>query len=70
MQFLNISALVVNLTIAAYLRHLFTELPKTNTVFEDIEALLPRNLGKDQISNLLSNLVVRQPVTYGFGNCA
>ena len=33
----------------AYLRHLFTKLPKATTV-ESIEALLPRNLGKDQIS--------------------
>jgi len=33
---------------SAYLRHLFTELPKTETV-EDIEALLPGNLSKDQI---------------------
>jgi len=32
----------------AYLRHLFTELPKAETV-EAIEALLPGNLGKDQI---------------------
>ena len=32
----------------AYLRHLFTELPKAETV-EAIEALLPSNLGKDQI---------------------
>jgi hypothetical protein len=32
----------------AYLRHLFTELPKAETV-EGIEALLPGNLGKDQI---------------------
>jgi hypothetical protein len=34
----------------AYLRHLFTELPKAETV-EAIEALLPGNLGKDQIRN-------------------
>jgi len=32
----------------AYLRHLFMELPKANTV-EAIEALLPGNLAKDQI---------------------
>jgi len=32
----------------AYLRHLFTELPKADTV-EAIEALLPGNLSKDQI---------------------
>jgi len=32
----------------AYLRHLFTELPKAETV-EAIEALLPGNLSKDQI---------------------
>ena len=32
----------------AYLRHLFTELPKTETV-KAIEALLPGNLSKDQI---------------------
>jgi transposase len=32
----------------AYLRYLFTELPKAETV-EAIEALLPGNLGKDQI---------------------
>ena len=32
----------------AYLRHLFTELPKAETV-EAIEALLPGNLGEDQI---------------------
>jgi transposase len=32
----------------AYLRHLFTELPKAETV-EAIEALLPGNLGQDQI---------------------
>ena len=32
----------------AYLRHLFTELPKATTV-EGIEALLPGNLDKDQI---------------------
>ena len=32
----------------AYLRHLFTELPKAETV-EVIEALLPGNLSKDQI---------------------
>jgi len=32
----------------AYLRYLFTELPKATTV-EAIEALLPGNLGKDQI---------------------
>jgi transposase len=32
----------------AYLRHLFTELPKAVTV-EAIEALLPGNLSKDQI---------------------
>ena len=32
----------------AYLRHLFTELPKAQTV-EAIEALLPGNLSKDQI---------------------
>jgi transposase len=34
----------------AYLRHLFTELPKATTV-EAIEALLPGNLKKDQIRN-------------------
>jgi transposase len=34
----------------AYLRHLFTELPKATTV-EDIEALLPGTIKKDQISN-------------------
>jgi len=32
----------------AYLRYLFTELPKAETV-EAIEALLPGNLSKDQI---------------------
>ena len=32
----------------AYLRYLFTELPKAGTV-EAIEALLPGNLNKDQI---------------------
>ena len=32
----------------AYLRYLFTELPKAETV-ETIEALLPGNLSKDQI---------------------
>ena len=32
----------------AYLRYLFTELPKAETV-EAIEALLPDNLSKDQI---------------------
>ena len=32
----------------AYLRHLFTELPKAQTV-EAIEALLPGKLSKDQI---------------------
>ena len=32
----------------AYLRYLFTELPKAGTV-EAIEALLPGNLSKDQI---------------------
>ena len=32
----------------AYLRHLFTELPKAETV-EAIEVLLPGNLSKDQI---------------------
>jgi transposase len=32
----------------AYLRHLFAELPKAETV-EAIEALLPGNLRKDQI---------------------
>ena len=32
----------------AYLRHVFTELPKATTV-EDIEALLPGNVDKDQI---------------------
>jgi len=31
-----------------YLRHLFTELPKAETV-EAIEALLPGNIDKDQI---------------------
>jgi transposase len=34
----------------AYLRHMFTELPKVETV-EAIEALLPGNLSKDQIRN-------------------
>jgi len=33
----------------AHLRHLFTELPKVETL-ETIEALLPGNFGKDQIS--------------------
>ena len=32
----------------AYLRHVFTELPKADTV-EAIEALLPGNIDKDQI---------------------
>ena len=32
----------------AYLRHLFTELPKAETV-EAIENLLPGNISKDQI---------------------
>ncbi len=32
----------------AYLRHVFTELPKAQTV-EAIEALLPGNIRKDQI---------------------
>ena len=32
----------------AYLRYLYTELPKADTV-DAIEALLPGNLGKDQI---------------------
>jgi transposase len=32
----------------AYLRHLFSKLPKARTV-EAIEALLPGNLSKDQI---------------------
>ena len=32
----------------AYLRYLFTELPKAEIV-EDIEALLPGNLSKEQI---------------------
>ena len=35
----------------AYLRYLFTELPKAETV-ETIEALLPGNLSKDQIRNV------------------
>jgi hypothetical protein len=33
----------------AYLRYLFTELPKAETV-EAIEALLPGNLAKDQLN--------------------
>ena len=33
----------------AYLRRLFTELPQAETV-EAIEALLPRNLAKDQLN--------------------
>ena len=33
----------------AYLRHLFTELPKAETV-ETIEALLPGNLVEDQLN--------------------
>ena len=39
-----------NLEPYANLRHLFTELPKATTV-EDIEALLPDTIKKDQISN-------------------
>ena len=35
----------------AYLRHLFTVLPKAETV-EAIEALLPGNLNMDQIRNV------------------
>jgi transposase len=34
----------------AYLRHLFTELPKAETV-EAIEALLPGNLAEDQLNS-------------------
>ena len=34
----------------AYLRHLFTELPKAETV-ETIEALLPDNLAEDQLNS-------------------
>ena len=34
----------------AYLRYLFTELPKVETV-EGIEALLPGNINQDQIRN-------------------
>lgn len=33
----------------AYLRHLFTELPKAKTV-DEVEALLPGNLDRDQIT--------------------
>jgi len=42
------SAKVNGLEPYAYLRHVFTELPKAGTV-EAIEALLPGDLKKDQI---------------------
>ena len=40
-----------------YLRRVFAELPKANTV-EAIEALLPGNIRLDQVSSAVSNTVV------------
>ena len=44
----------------AYLKHVFTELPKAKTV-EDLEALLPWNVAAEKLAEMLRVPTLEQP---------